>query len=864
MNLNFLCKSELEKKLASLLPSVVAINSLEKRMQSMHDTELKSRILTLKNIITSEYKKNLLIDQNILNDNLHEVFAIVREASKRALNLRHFDMQILGGIALHGGNIIEMGTGEGKTLTATLPAILNSLCGLGVHIITVNDYLASRDADWMGRLYSFLGLSVGVIASSSSDFHRKRAYLADITHGQNNEFGFDYLRDNMQLKLDQYVQRSHNFAIIDEVDSVLIDEARTPLIISGQKDESIDQYLKANKVVPKLLHNLDYIIDEQNKLISLTEHGIAHAEKLLKIQNLYIASNTSILHHLTQALRAHILFKRDIDYIVENNEVIIIDEHTGRLMPGRKWSDGLHQAIEAKENVKIQYENQTLASVTFQNYFKLYKTISGMTGTAKTESEEFLKIYNLDVLTIPTNAKRIRYDEFDKIFKTENEKIDAILHDILITHKNHQPILIGTTSVEKSELLSKKLKEKQIKHHVLNAKKHKEEAAIIAQAGRLNAVTIATNMAGRGTDIILGGDPEFLARCEVAKKMSLSNSQIAELAFLTGNPQNIIPNEENKEFQNKAISYYAQILPYFMNNFAEERQKVILTGGLRIIGTERHESRRIDNQLRGRAGRQGDPGSTRFYISLEDHLMRLFGSEKMIGTLESIGIKHGESIEHSLVNKSIESAQKKIENIHFNIRKDLTDYDNIINLQRKEIYDLRKEILSIKNPRELIYDILESFLIALLIKVQPKGSCLSSINISFLCNQIHKYTKDSLNIAEIPLDIDDALNFFYIKLVALYREKENEFQNPDMFQSIIRFMYLQFLDQLWKDHLQLIENLKEGIQFSGYVQKDPLQEYFQECDEAFRNTKFYLYTFILEFIFKVQVSDSNKNLRNNI
>ena len=848
MKLNFFNKffkaSSTNQSLTPFIQDIIAINNLENSTKLLSNHQLKSRILYLKDYIKSNHD-----NKEALDNHLHEVYSIVREASYRALNLRHFDMQILGGIALHQGNIIEMGTGEGKTLTATLPAVLNALSGNSVHIVTVNDYLASRDADWMGRIYQFLGLSVGVISSLSNTSQRKQAYLSDIVHGQNNEFAFDYLRDNTQLKVDGYVQQMHNYVIIDEVDSVLIDECRNPLIISGHKDESLEKYICANKIAPRLVKNLDFSIDEHNKSISLTERGMKNVEKLLKIQNLYDPSNIELLHSLTQALRAHILFKRYVDYLIEQGEVIIIDEHTGRLMAGRRWSDGLHQAIEAKENVKIQNESPTLASITFPNYFKLYKKLSGMSGTAATETEEFLKIYNTHVLTIPTSSKRIRYDEHDKIYKTEHEKIDAILQDIMTSHQNNQPILIGTTSVEKSEILSNRLRNLDIKHNVLNAKNHKNEAEIIAQAGRLNAVTIATNMAGRGTDIVLGGDSEFLARTEVAKKMSHSSSQIAEFAFLTGKPETIIPDEKNKKFQTLAISYYSQYLPYFINQCINERKKVILTGGLRVIGTERHESRRIDNQLRGRSGRQGDPGSSRFYISLEDNLMKILGVEKLVSTMNSFGFKHGESIEHQWANKSIENAQKTIEGNHFDARKDLIDYDDIINLQRQLTYALRKKILFTKDSRELILDLIESFIL-LLIPKNSKRKNLNKEHLEYMCSQIYRATNILIDVNDVPNTITQSINFFYHKISLQYKEKEKEFDNTSILRSLEQQIYLTLLDKTWRDHLQSMNTLKEGIQFIGYAQKDPKQEYLQESSLAYKKNRLNLCILLLEVLFK--------------
>jgi preprotein translocase subunit SecA len=659
-----------EREIKKLWPVVEQINSLEPSIQSLDDDGLKAK--------TDEFRKRLK-DGESLEDILPEAFAVVREVSLRTLNMRHFDVQLIGGIVLHNGTIAEMKTGEGKTLVATLAIYLNALDGHGAHVITVNDYLAKRDSQWMGPIYDFLGLSVGIVQHETSFIYdpsyrpddkrlhqsrpvsRQEAYGADITYGTNNEFGFDYLRDNMKYDIRDYVQRELNFAIVDEVDSILIDEARTPLIISGPADESTDKYYKIDKIVPRLKKETDFTIDEKAKTVTLTEDGNIKAENLLGAGNLYDPANIELVHHVNQGLRAHVLFKRDVDYIVKDNEVIIVDEFTGRLMPGRRWSDGLHQAIEAKEGVKIASENQTLATITFQNYFRMYKKLAGMTGTADTEAAEFAKIYNLDVLVIPTNKTMVRTDNPDVIYKNEHAKFRAVVEDIEDCHERGQPVLVGTISIEKSELLSSILKKKKIPHSVLNAKYHEREAEIIAQAGGSRSVTLATNMAGRGTDIVLGGNPEGMVK-------------------------EILNNKKDYTEQE-----YEEALSRAKESCQKDREKVIEAGGLHILGTERHEARRIDNQLRGRSGRQGDPGSSRFFLSLEDDLMRIFGSDRVSGLMGKLGMDESQPIEHTWVSKAIENAQKKVEAHNFDIRKHLLEYDDVMNKQRSEIYSFRRE-----------------------------------------------------------------------------------------------------------------------------------------------------------------------------
>src|SRR6478609_4904478 len=651
-----------EREIKRMRPRVQRINDLEAKWKGLSDAELRGK--------TAEFKQKL-DNGATLDDLLEEAFATVREASRRVLGMRHYDVQLIGGMVLHRGAISEMKTGEGKTLVATAPLYLNALEGRGVHLITVNDYLATRDAEWMGRIYKFLGLTVGTIVHGQSDREKQLAYRADITYGTNNEFGFDYLRDNMKDSIERYVQRELHYAIVDEVDSILIDEARTPLIISGPAEASADLYYRVNMIIPSLKKDVDYTLDEKAHSAVLTDQGVERVEKKLNLVNLYDPENIEWLHHVTQALRAHALYKRDVNYLVEDGKVLIIDEHTGRKMPGRRWSDGLHQAIEAKENVTVEEENQTLATVTFQNLFRMYHKLAGMTGTADTEAAEFHEIYKLDVVQIPTNKPMIRIDNADLIYKNEKGKFRAVLKEIVERHEQGQPILVGTISVEKSEVLSHMLKQKGIQHVVLNAKYHMREAEIVAQAGRKGAVTISTNMAGRGTDVLLGGNAEFMARAEVGGH---------EAAAIPG-----AVDEHTPEYKTALAKYKAQC--------EAEKIEVTTAGGLHILGTERHESRRIDNQLRGRAGRQGDPGSSRFYLSLEDDLLRIFGAERITGLMERLGMEEDVPIEHGLVNRAIENAQRKVEGHNFDIRKNLLDYDDVMNQQRKAIYALRKQIL---------------------------------------------------------------------------------------------------------------------------------------------------------------------------
>lgn len=906
-----------EREVRSLYPVVQSINALEPEIKKLSDQELKEYILKTKENISQEvkkleaYKDAKKEDYNkILDPVLPKVFATVREASMRVMNMRHYDVQMIGGITLHNGKISEMKTGEGKTLVATLPCVLNALTGKGVHVVTVNDYLASRDAEWMGRVYRFLGLKVGVVLPQTSERAKKDAYLCDITYGQNNEFGFDYLRDNMKFHLKDYVQREHYFAVVDEVDSILIDEARTPLIISGPSDQSSNTYKVANDVVPRLRKDADYSIDEKSRAVMLTESGIEKSENLLSLDNLYDPKNIEYLHHLNQSLRAHTLFKRDVDYVVERGEVVIVDEHTGRLMHGRRWSDGLHQAVEAKERVSIQAENQTLATITFQNYFRMYKKLSGMTGTADTEAEEFAKIYDLDVLVIPTNKPIVRKDEQDLIFKTEAEKFKAVAKDIELAHQKQQPVLVGTVSVEKSEILSIWLRKLNVPFNVLNAKRHKDEAAIVAQAGRLGAVTIATNMAGRGTDIILGGDAEFMARSAVAKAMHETDEQIAQFGFLTGRPdmintdklaerdkfdmlfiselderitklkeedkdpkkeglpatieeaQELIYNER-KNFYDKAVEIYTHELKKAQEICNKEKQEVLKAGGLRIIGTERHESRRIDNQLRGRAGRQGDPGSSLFYLSLQDDLMRIFGSDKMIGMMERLGMENDVPIEHPWVSKSIANAQKRVEGFHFDSRKQIIEYDDVMNQQRNTIYDLRKKVLKGGGLKDMILDLLEQAIVNMTLIAAPEKTPAHEWKIDKLTKDIEQFLGVHIDIPKTISDQNDLMDHIYEHISKYYNDKEKRI-SESVLRQIEHFVYLQTIDQKWKEHLQAMDHLREGIHFRGYAQKDPKQEYKKEGFFLFSNMMASIRDEVLEKVFKVEVKKESEEARAEI
>jgi preprotein translocase subunit SecA len=804
-----------EREIKRLWPVVESVNSLEPSVSALPDSALKEK--------TAEFRRRLQ-EGETLDDILPEAFAVVREVSKRVLGMRHFDAQIMGGVALHEGKIAEMKTGEGKTLVATLPVYLNAIEGKGVHVVTVNDYLAQRDAHWMEPAYNFLGLNVGVIVHGLSDEEHQAAYGSDITYGTNNEFGFDYLRDNMKYDISQYVQRELNYAIVDEVDSILVDEARTPLIISGPSEESTDKYYKINRIVPKLKKEQDFTVDEKTKSAVLTEEGNIKAEQLLGAGNLYDPENIELVHHVLQGLRAHSLFKRDVDYVIKDGEILIVDEFTGRLMPGRRWSDGLHQAIEAKEGVKIASENQTLATITFQNYFRMYNKLAGMTGTADTEAEEFAKIYNLDVIVIPTHMPMIRADNPDIIYKTEMGKFNAIVNEIEELYGRGQPVLVGTISIEKSEVLSRMLKKKGIEHSVLNAKYHGKEAEIIAQAGRSGAVTIATNMAGRGTDIVLGGNPEGLARQKLNK---------AE------------PTEEDLK----------QALKDARETCRKNREKVIDASGLFIIGTERHESRRIDNQLRGRSGRQGDPGASRFYLSLEDDLMRIFGSEKISGLMDKLGMEEDVPIENKMISKAVENAQKKVEGHNFDIRKHLLEYDDVMNKQRQEIYAFRRDTLKGQDMKARIGDMLTDTIDELLYIYCPEDRHSEEWDLKGLTEAL--YGIFSLSPGELPAGRETLREALLSETRRAYEEKEKEL-GSDMMRYIEKVVVLQLLDTQWKDHLLAMDHLKEGIGLRGYGQRDPLTEYKKEAFDMFAEMTGRLSTEALSRIFKIQVRGADE------
>ena len=789
-----------DRILKSLYPVVDRINALEDDVRALSDDELKGK--------TAEFKQRLEAGES-LDDLLPEAFAVVREASRRVLGMRHFDVQLIGGMILHQGKIAEMKTGEGKTLMATLPVYLNALTGKGVHVVTVNDYLARRDAEWMGKVYGFLGMQTGVIVHGLTAEERRAAYAADITYGTNNEFGFDYLRDNMAFAPEELVQRGHHYAIVDEVDSILIDEARTPLIISGPAEQAGDLYEKMDAIIKKLGPE-DYEKDEKDRAVSFTEQGLEHVETLLREAgmmpegNLYDPENVNLMHAATMCLRANTLFTREVDYIVRGGEVVIIDEFTGRMMPGRRYSDGQHQALEAKEGVPVQPENQTLASVTFQNYFRMYEKLAGMTGTADTEAEEFQKIYNLEVVIVPTNKPMIRQDLPDLVYRDQEDKYQAILEDIVETHKKGQPILVGTTSIEKSEHLSAMLKKAGIPHEVLNAKHHEREAEIVAQAGRKGAVTIATNMAGRGTDIMLGGNPDML---------------IAQL------PEKL--SEEEREQKAEEIREACRA----------EHDEVVALGGLHIIGTERHESRRIDNQLRGRAGRQGDPGSTRFYLSLEDDLMRIFGGEKMQAMLTKMGFQKGEVIEHPWVSKAIENSQKKVEGRNFDIRKQLLEYDDVMNQQRDVIYSQRRELLEAEDVRDVIEDMRRDFVSTLVERHMPPQSYADDWDLDGLAAALKEElaleapVRQWVDSGEVE-DTDAMVDRICQALADMMAEKEARVGGENM-RQFEKFLVLQMLDHHWKEHLLAMDHLRQSVGLRGYAQKQPIQEYKRESFELF-------------------------------
>ncbi len=811
--------SKNERELKRLKPLVQQINALEPQISSLTDDQLRGK--------TGEFRGRIDRGES-LEDLLPEAFAVVRETAKRTLGERHYDVQLIGGMVLHEGKIAEMATGEGKTLVATLPAYLNSLIGKGVHIVTVNDYLAKRDSEWMGTIYRFLGLSVGVIVHELNDQERKKAYGCDITYGTNNEFGFDYLRDNMKFDIEDYVQRDLYYAIVDEVDSILIDEARTPLIISGPTEESTDKYYKINRIIPYLKQGKDYQMEEKSHTAFLTEEGVAQVERLLQIDNLYDPRHIETLHHVNQALKAHTLFKRDVDYVVREGQVIIVDEFTGRLMPGRRWSDGLHQAVEAKEGVRIENENQTLATITFQNYFRMYKKLAGMTGTADTEAAEFRKIYNLDVVVIPTNMPLIRMNYPDVIYKTEAEKFRAVVKEIEELHRTGRPVLVGTISIEKSERLSFLLKKRGIPHNVLNAKHHEREAEIIAQAGRLGAVTISTNMAGRGTDILLGGNPKFLARTMVAAI------------------------EDPEEMQKAYEEAYQKALRIVQ----KEKEQVVQLGGLHVIGTERHEARRIDNQLRGRSGRQGDPGSSRFYLSLEDDLMRIFGSERISRIMNRLGIEEDQPIEHHLVTRAIENAQKRVEAHNFEIRKHLLEYDTVMNQQREVIYTQRREVLTGENLKETVLEMVEEQIdgiVDLYIdeKADPEDWDMKGLQDALYQQFSFRWSPPAIEWNGI--DRERLKGIITEQAKEVYQKKEEEFGEATL-RSLEKVIMLQSVDHHWKDHLLAIDQLKEGIGLRGYGQKDPKIEYQREAYQMFLEMLNRIKKDTVEKLFAIQIA----------
>jgi len=776
-----------------LKPLVVRIGQFEPQLEALSDEELAAQ--------TIRFRERLAAGET-LDEMLAEVFATVREASRRVLQMRHFDTQLIGGLILHAGRIAEMKTGEGKTLMATLPLYANALTGKGAHLVTVNDYLARRDAEWMGRLYRFLGMTVGVIYHDMPDDERMAAYRCDITYGQNNEYGFDYLRDNMKFSVTSFAQRDLHFAIVDEVDSILVDEARTPLIISGPAEQSTEKYYAVNGIIPRLRKDEHFTIDEKQRSAMLTDEGVALVEELLNVPNLYDPSAIEILHHVNQALRAHSLYKVDVDYMISDGQVVIVDEFTGRLMPGRRWSDGLHQAVEAKEGVRIERENQTLATITFQNYFRMYDKLAGMTGTAETEAEEFRKIYGLDVIVVPTNRPMIRKDHPDVVYKTGREKYDAAIEEIRDCHERGQPVLVGTISIEKSEMLAAKLKSQGVPHHVLNAKQHAREAEIVAQAGRKGAVTISTNMAGRGTDIVLGGNPQFLARaaCQLG--------------------------EEDARWE--------EMLARFSAECEAERDEVVAAGGLHILGTERHESRRIDNQLRGRSGRQGDPGSSRFFLSLEDDLLRIFGAERIQGLMQRLGMEEGVPIESGMVSRAVENAQKKVEGHNFDMRKHLLEYDDVMNKQREIVYARRKAYLESENLREEALALASEQAEVLPDTYLPgerrgewdwKGLTDAVFGHYHLHFDVPEEERDTIR----PVEIKEKLVEFVREA---YEAREREF-GDDVVRQLEKWVLLQAIDHHWKDHLLGMDHLKEGIGLRGYAQRNPLQEYQREGFDLF-------------------------------
>ena len=835
-----------ERELKRLKPIVERINALEPSMQKLSDVELQRK--------TVEFKERLEKGES-LDSLLPEAFAVVRETARRILGMRHFDVQLMGGIVLHQGKIAEMKTGEGKTLVATLPAYLNALTGKGVHIVTVNDYLAKRDAEWMGPIYRFLGLTVGYITSGMDNEERKKAYLCDITYGTNSEFGFDYLRDNMKYSLEDMVQRGHYYAIIDEVDSILIDEARTPLIISGPSEESTDLYYYVDEIVRKLKKDIHFTVDEKSKSAHLTEEGIAECERLLGIKNLYHPRYVRLVHHINQALRAHHLFKRDVDYVVKDGKVIIVDEFTGRLMPGRRWSDGLHQAIEAKERLRIEAENQTLAMITIQNYFRMYEKLAGMTGTAETEAAEFKEIYNLDVVVIPTHKPMIREDLPDLVFRTMKEKFERVVQEIEENYRKGRPVLVGTTSIEKSEILSRMLKKKKIPHQVLNAKHHEKEAQIIAQAGRSHAVTIATNMAGRGVDILLGGNPEGLAKMQLENE-GYDVSQIPERDWYEA----LNMAKEGKDPTTKYPERWAQVLYEKVLECQKDAEKVRALGGLYIIGTERHESRRVDNQLRGRSGRQGDPGASRFFLSLEDDLLRLFGSDKIKAFIDKLGLPEGEPLEHPWLSKAIEQAQKKVEAYHFDIRKHLLEYDDVMNMQREVIYSQRKEILKSESIKDWILSLIDETCEELVEETILSERNLQPEEVEALVKRYQEVFATPLKLPENLTTKSEVLTYLQDFTKQKYEEREKNI-GSDLMRNLENYFLLTTIDNLWKEHLLMLDHVKESVGLRGYGQKNPLQEYKKEAYHLFVSLMKRIRETTLSYLFRIELREEAEKVQ---
>jgi preprotein translocase subunit SecA len=863
-----------ERTLKKLLPVVTQISALEPEIEKLSDeqlrartTEFRARIAARIEGITDPEEKQKA-EREALDEILPEAFAVVREAGWRAVHMRHFDVQLIGGMVLHQGKISEMKTGEGKTLVATLPCYLNALAGHGVHVVTVNDYLAKRDAEWMGKIYEFLGLTVGVIVHDLSDDERRAAYGADITYGTNNEFGFDYLRDNMKFEIKDCVQRGHYFGIVDEVDSILIDEARTPLIISGPTDQTTDKYERVRRIIPALelgeetdslegkTFTGDYVVDEKHKTIGVTDEGWVSIEKALGIDNIASADNWELKHYVETGIKAHSLYKRDVDYVVKDGEVIIVDTFTGRLMPGRRWSDGLHQSIEAKEGVKIRKEDQTLATITFQNYFRLYKKLSGMTGTAETEAAEFEKIYKLEIVVIPTNRPLLRIENPDVVYRTEKEKFKAAADDIAQLNEKGQPVLVGTVSIEKSERLSAILQRKGVRHVVLNAKQHEREAEFVAQAGRLGMVTIATNMAGRGTDILLGGNPEFMARQELVKQGRARALSVAEGAINPMAPAGFQRfYYQGQEFEVSDDDWNATFTVH--NESAQkEHEEVIAKGGLFILGTERHESRRIDNQLRGRAGRQGDPGASRFFLSLEDDLMRIFAKQWVSTLLEKLGMEEGVPIESKMISNRIEAAQKAVESQNFESRKHLLEYDDVMNKQREAVYGLRRQLLEGVDQRELILeDYVGGILSGLLDEFAPEDKHPDQWNIKGMDEKLvgqFGITLANIGVNPQQLSRHELGDEIFEQLKRSYEQKEQILSAPTM-RYHERMVMLSVIDGLWKDHLLSMDHLKEGIGLRGYAQQDPLVAYKKESFDMFEAMMAKFQEDTVRFLFRMQI-----------